>query len=94
MAIKRQAATNQGAGAHLVPNRITLEELDRVRRYRKQTLRKIAKKSGLKAGGVWRVLHRRCLDLRKIAKVCRAIGVPLHHLDLDSFLDQQSAAPR
>ena len=74
--------------------RVGLIELEMLRRRRKKTLVIIAMETGLNVCAVWRVMRQRSFDLRKIARVARAIGVPLHRLDLASFLAfEQSPNP-
>ena len=56
------------------------EKLDVIRRRRRKTLAQVAADSGLKIGAVWRVLHDKCYDLRKVARVCEALSIPLGQL--------------
>ena len=58
------------------------EKLDAIRRRQRKTLAQIAAESGLKIGAVWRVLHGRSYDIRKVAGVCAALGIPLEQLQI------------
>jgi len=60
---------------------IGLNQLDGLRRKKGKTLAELAADTGLKLGAVWRVLHGKSHDIRKVARVCRALRVSLDHLE-------------
>lgn len=78
-------STDQPTGS-----RISRAELDRIRRYRRKTLKAVAESAGLSLYSAWAVVSGKSFDLRKIAAVSVAIGINPNDLDIQSFIPDQA----